>query len=93
MLAIFDVILLALKVYWWIIIASAVMSWLIAFNVVDTRNKFVYTIADMLNRLTEPALRPIRQYMPNLGGIDISPIILLLLIYFLQQVIIRNFYY
>ena len=93
MLAIFDVILLALWIYWWIIIAMAVMSWLIAFNIVDTRNRFVYTIADMLNRLTEPALRPIRQYMPNLGGIDISPIILLLIIYFLQQIIIRNFYY
>ena len=93
MLAIFDVILLALWIYWWIIIAMAVMSWLIAFNIVDTRSRFVYTIADMLNRLTEPALRPIRQYMPNLGGIDISPIILLLIIYFLQQIIIRNFYY
>jgi len=93
MLAIFDVILAALWIYWWTIIAAAVMSWLIAFNVVDTRNRFVYTAADMLNRLTEPALRPIRQFMPNLGGIDISPIILLLIIYFIQQLIIRTFYY
>ena len=93
MLAILDVILAALWIYWWIIIAAAVMSWLIAFNVVDTRNRFVYTVADVLNRLTEPALRPIRQFMPNLGGIDISPIILLLIIYFIQQLIIRTFYF
>jgi len=93
MLAIFDVILAALWIYWWIIIAAAVMSWLIAFNVVDTRNRFVYAVADMLNRLTEPALRPIRQFMPNLGGIDISPIIVLLIIYLIQQVIIRTFYF
>ena len=93
MLAIFDVILAALWIYWWIIIAAAVMSWLIAFNVVDTRNRFVYAVADMLNRLTEPALRPIRQFMPNLGGIDISPIIVLLIIYFIRQVIIRTFYF
>jgi YggT family protein len=93
MLAIFDVILAALWLYWWIIIAAAVMSWLIAFNVVDTRNRFVYMVADTLNRLTEPALRPIRQFMPNLGGIDISPVILLLIIYFIQQLIIRTFYF
>lgn len=93
MLAIFDVILLALQLYWWIIIAAAVMSWLIAFEIVDTRNRFVYVVVDALNRLTEPALRPIRNFLPNFGGIDISPIILLLIIYFLQQVIIRNFYY
>jgi YggT family protein len=93
MLAIFDVILLALQLYWWIIIASAVMSWLVAFEIVDLRNRFVYVVADALNRLTEPALRPIRNFLPNFGGIDISPIILLLIIYFLQQFIIRTFYY
>lgn len=93
MLAIFDVILLALQLYWWIIIAAAVMSWLIAFEIVDTRNRFVYVVADALNRLTEPALRPIRNFLPNFGGIDISPIILLLIIYFLQQFILRTFYY
>ncbi|MCB1436152.1 MAG: YggT family protein [Rhodobiaceae bacterium] len=93
MLAIFDVVLLVLQLYWWIIIASAVMSWLIAFGIVDTRNRFVYLVADTLNRLTEPALRPIRNLLPNLGGIDISPIILLLIIYFVQQFILRTFYY
>lgn len=93
MLAIFDVLLLALRLYWWIIIAAAVMSWLIAFEIVDTRNRFVFVTADALNRLTEPALRPIRNFLPNFGGIDISPIILLLVIYFLQQFIIRTFYF
>lgn len=93
MLAILDVILLILSIYWWVIIAAAVMSWLVAFNVVDMRNRLVYTIADTLNRLTEPALAPIRRFLPNFGGIDISPIVLLLIIYFLRQFIIRTFYF
>lgn len=93
MLAIFDVILLVLSIYWWVIIAVAVMSWLIAFNVVDMRNRFVYTVYDTLNRLTEPALAPIRRFLPNFGGIDVSPIVLLLIIYFLRQIIIRTFYF
>lgn len=92
MIVILEVILLALSIYWWVIIAAAVMSWLVAFNVVDTRNRFVYTIVDMLYRLTEPALAPIRRLLPNLGGIDISPIILLLIIYALQRVIIVYLY-
>ena len=87
-----DVVLLALQIYVWILIASAILSWLIAFNVINTRNQFVATIWDMVYRLTEPALRPIRERLPNLGGIDISPIILLLLIYFLQSVILRYIY-
>ncbi len=92
MRAVLDVVLLALQIYVWILIVSAVLSWLIAFNVINTRNQFVATIWDMLYRLTEPALRPIRQRLPNLGGIDISPIILLLIIYFIQSVIIRYIY-
>ncbi len=92
MRAVLDVVLLALQIYVWILIASAVLSWLIAFNVINTRNQFVATVWDMVYRLTEPALRPIRQRLPNLGGIDISPIILLLIIYFIQSVIIRYIY-
>ena len=92
MRAVLDVVLLALQIYVWILIASAVLSWLIAFNVINTRNQFVATVWDMVYRLTEPALRPIRNRLPNLGGIDISPIILLLLIYFLQSVILRYIY-
>jgi YggT family protein len=92
MRAILDVVLLALQIYVWLLIASAVLSWLIAFNVINTRNQFVSTIWDSLYRITEPALRPIRQRLPNLGGIDISPIILLLVIYFIQSVIVRYIY-
>ncbi|AZO80741.1 MULTISPECIES: YggT family protein [unclassified Bosea (in: a-proteobacteria)] len=92
MRAVLDVVMLALNLYVWILIASAVLSWLIAFNVVNTRNQFVSTVWDFLYRLTEPALRPIRNMLPNLGGIDISPIILLLLIFFIQSVITRYIY-
>ncbi|MCU4178695.1 YggT family protein [Bosea sp. BH3] len=92
MRAVLDVILLALQMYVWILIASAVFSWLIAFNVINTRNQFVATVWDLLYRVTEPVLRPIRERLPSLGGIDISPIILLLIIYFIQSVIVRYIY-
>jgi YggT family protein len=89
MQSVLDVVDVALSLYTWIIIASAIISWLVAFNVINTRNEFVRAIWDFLYRVTEPALRPIRRLMPNLGGIDISPIILLLLIFFLQSLIAR----
>ncbi|MGO4403637.1 YggT family protein [Bosea sp. RAF48] len=92
MRAVLDVVLLALQIYVWLLIASAVLSWLIAFNVINTRNQFVSTVWDTLYRITEPALRPIRERLPNLGGIDISPIILVLIIYFIQSVIVRYIY-
>ena len=75
--------------YTWVIIASAVMSWLVAFNVINPRNQFVATVGETLHRLTEPALRPIRRFLPNLGGIDISPIVLLLLLFFIRS-LLRN---
>ncbi len=84
-----SVILIALNIYKWCIIISAVLSWLIAFNVINTGNQIVYTIVDFLYRITEPAIRPIRRFVPNLGGIDISPIILLLAIFFLEGFLIR----
>ncbi|WP_332686563.1 YggT family protein [Bosea sp. (in: a-proteobacteria)] len=92
MRSVLDVVMLALNLYVWILIASAVLSWLIAFNVVNTRNQFVSSVWDFLYRITEPALRPIRNMLPNLGGIDISPIILLLIIFFIQSVITRYIY-
>ena len=92
MRSVLDVVMLALDLYVWILIASAVLSWLIAFNVVNTRNQFVASVWDFLYRVTEPALRPIRNMLPNLGGIDISPIILLLGIFFIQSVIKRYIY-
>ena len=85
MLALIQTIVLALDIFWWIIILSAIFSWLYAFNVVNPRNQFVGAIGNMLFRITEPALAPIRRFMPDLGGIDISPIILLLIIFFIRQ--------
>ncbi|HYQ07450.1 MAG TPA: YggT family protein [Xanthobacteraceae bacterium] len=79
-----------LTIYVYIVIAMAILSWLIAFNVVNTRNPVVRMIAELLYRLTEPALRPIRNLLPNMGGIDISPIILFLIILFIQSVILPN---
>ncbi len=81
-----------IQLYIWVLIINAVLSWLVAFNVVNTRNRFVYTVVDFSYRLTEPALRPIRRILPNLGGIDISPIILILLLIFLQRTI-TDFYF
>ncbi len=80
-----------ITLYVWLLIASAVLSWLMAFNVVNIRNPIVGQIADFLDRITEPALRPIRRILPNLGGIDISPIILILLLYFLRNIIFEIF--
>ncbi|AZV19170.1 MULTISPECIES: YggT family protein [Mesorhizobium] len=90
MLALIQTIVMALDLYWWIIIASAIFSWLYAFNVVNSKNQFVGSIGNMLYRLTEPALRPIRRFMPDLGGIDISPIILLLILFFLRQFLLTT---
>lgn len=75
--------------YIWVILIGAILSWLIAFNVVNTRNRLVATIADVTDRLTEPALRPIRRIVPNLGGVDLSPVVLLIGLMFLQRVIDR----
>ena len=79
-----------LTLYLYIVIAMAILSWLIAFNVVNTRNPVVNMIAEFLYRITEPVLRPIRNMLPNLGGIDISPVILFLIIIFIQSVVIPN---
>jgi len=82
-----EVIMFLLNFYMWIVIAAVILSWLIAFNVINTRNQFVAMVADVLYRLTEPVFRPIRQLMPNLGGIDFSPLIVLLIIYIIQRII------
>jgi YggT family protein len=76
-----------IDIYIWILIASAVLSWLVAFNVVNTRNPIVHSIGEFLYRITEPALRPIRNMLPNLGGIDVSPVILIIGLLFLRQLI------
>ena len=74
-----------IQLYIYVLIASAVLSWLVAFNVVNVRNPIVSQIGEFLYRVTEPALRPIRNLLPNLGGVDISPIILILLLLFAQK--------
>ena len=92
MRSILYVILLLLDLYIWLLIAAAILSWLIAFNVVNTRNQFVDMIGRFLYAVTEPVLRPIRSIMPNLGGIDISPVILILLIILIKYIIVRYVY-
>jgi YggT family protein len=79
-----------LTLYVYILIAAAVLSWLIAFNVVNTRHGAVAIIAEFLFRITEPVLAPIRRLLPNLGGIDVSPVIVILFIVFIQSVILPN---
>jgi YggT family protein len=92
MRAVLDIVMLVLQIYIWLLIAAAVLSWLIAFNVVNTRNPVVASVGEFLYRITEPVLRPIRGMMPNLGGIDISPVILILIILLIENVIIRYIY-
>ena len=84
MIAIFYLVLQILKLYSYVVIANVVTSWLVAFNVLNTQNRFVYSILELSYKLTEPALNRIRRFLPNLGSLDISPVILLVLIWFLQ---------
>jgi YggT family protein len=84
----FKIIYLILDIFSWIIIAGAIMSWLVAFGVVNTRNQFVRMLVDLLYRLTEPVLRPVRRLLPNLGGIDISPVIVLIAIFIVKDIIL-----
>ena len=85
MIAIFYLVLQVLKIYTYVVIANVVLCWLIAFNVLNTSNRFVYSILELTYRLTDPILNRIRRFLPNLGAFDISPIILLLLIWFIEM--------
>jgi YggT family protein len=85
MIAIFYLALQILKLYSYVVIANVVVSWLIAFNILNTQNRFVYSILELSYRLTDPILNRIRRFLPNLGSLDISPIILLLLIWFIEM--------
>ena len=76
-----------IDIYTWIVIAGAIMSWLVAFGVVNISNKFIRMVVDVLYRLTEPVLRPLRRILPNLGGVDISPVILLLGLFFVRSLL------
>lgn len=82
-----QIINVVIDLFIWALIISAVLSWLVAFNVVNTHNRFVYTVMDALYRLTEPALRPIRRVLPNMGGLDLSPLVVILLLWFIQSML------
>ncbi|MCH9052335.1 MAG: YggT family protein [Proteobacteria bacterium] len=84
-------ILTALDIYMWFVIIGVIMSWLVSFQIVNTQNRFVYLVGDFLNRITEPALRPIRRYMPRLGGLDISPLVLIILLVFAQRFVVWGY--
>ena len=85
MIAVFYLVLQILKLYSYVVIANVVISWLISFNVLNTQNRFVYSILELSYRLTDPILNKIRGFIPNLGSLDISPVILLLLIWFVEM--------
>jgi YggT family protein len=93
MRAVLDVVFIAINVYTWVIIAAAIFSWLYAFNVVNPRNQFVASIGQFLYAVTEPALRLVRRFIPSFGGIDISPIILILGLYLIRQILYRYVYF
>ena len=88
--AVIHLILLVIRIYIWLLIAQAILSWLLAFGVVNRHNRAVAVAEDFLYRVTEPALRPIRAFLPNFGGIDISPIVVILILYFLSDLIIED---
>ena len=80
-----------ITIYLWIIIINAVLSWLVAFNILNTQNRFVFSVLDVTHKLTDPALRKIRRFIPTFGSIDISPVILILLLIFLRNLIFEIF--
>ena len=84
-----DLVSVVITLYIWVLIAAAVMSWLTAFNVINTSNRFVYRLGEFLYNCTEPALRRIRRFMPHMGGIDISAVVLILGLWFVQNVLFR----
>ena len=90
MSALFDTILLIIRIYMWLLVAQAILSWLLAFGVINRYNRGVSVIGDFLYRITEPALRPIRAMVPNFNGIDISPVIVWIILYFLSKLIMES---
>ncbi|GGB29903.1 hypothetical protein GCM10011380_19250 [Sphingomonas metalli] len=90
MIAILQIVQLLLNIVWWIIIIQAILSWLIAFNVINTHNDFIRSVWNALQRITEPLYRPIRRILPDFGALDLSPLVVLLIVYILQNIIIPN---
>jgi YggT family protein len=90
LISIVQILYILLSIIWWIIVIQAVMSWLIAFNVINTHNDFVRSIWQALDKITEPLYRPIRRILPDFGALDLSPLVVLLVLYILQTVILPN---
>jgi YggT family protein len=90
MTSLIQILYILLNIIWWIIVVQAVMSWLIAFNVINTHNDFVRSIWQALDKMTEPLYRPIRKIMPDFGALDLSPMVVLLLLYILMNVVLPN---
>ena len=85
MQSLFYLLIQILDLYWWIVIINVIISWLIGFNVLNTQNRFVFMIFDFTNRLTSPILNKIRNFLPNFGTIDVSPVVLLLALWFIKS--------
>jgi YggT family protein len=83
----FEIVDIVIYIYIRILLVAVVMSWLVQFNIINTRNRVVYMVMDALHRLTDPVLRPIRRILPDMGGLDISPVVLMLILYFIQRVL------
>jgi YggT family protein len=90
LVTIVQIVYILLSIVWWVIVIQAVMSWLIAFNVINTHNDFVRSIWQALDRITEPLYRPIRKILPDFGALDLSPLVVLLVLYILQTVVLPN---
>lgn len=90
MLAVLQIVQLLLNLLWWVIVIQAILSWLIAFNIINTYNDFVRSVWNALQRITEPLYRPIRRILPDFGALDLSPLIVLLLIYILSSIVLPN---
>ena len=90
MIALLQTISMLLNLVWWVFLIMIIFSWLISFNVINTRNQFVATVWRILNQITEPILRPIRRIIPPVGGLDLSPILVFVIIFFLQSFIAND---
>jgi YggT family protein len=90
MIALLQTISMLLTLVWWVFLIMIIMSWLISFNVINTRNQFVATLWRVINQLTEPVLRPIRRILPPMGGLDLSPIVVFVILFFLQSFIAND---
>ena len=90
MIALLQIVQLLLNLVWWVIVIQAVLSWLIAFNVINTQSDFVRTVWNALQKITEPLYRPIRRILPDFGALDLSPLVVLLILYILTNIVIPN---